>query len=271
MVVFGVAQIQLEEYLINSFIVILSILSPFRRIWHKKKFAAICRANGLKLDAAINVGSLLTLEEVFVLRTYSDYFPFYKKVVIIDIGAHKGYFTLFAHKNVLQGSTIIAVEPSVENTAMLNKNLRDNEASDVNVVEGAVHTADEIIKLYTGKSANHTIVASLPIENGNEYTHVQGIRLSTLWDKFQLEKIDFLKMDCEGAEYDILFQLPKTIFDKIEVISMEFHDLKKPGYSALDLAGHLIQMGYEILKMEHLATNQNLNYGRLIARRIQVL
>ena len=70
---------------------------------------------------------------------------------------------------------------------------------------------------------------------------------------------------------DILFQLPKTIFYKIEVISMEFHDLKKPGYSALDLAGHLIQMGYEILKMEHLATNQNLNYGRLIARRIQVL
>jgi hypothetical protein len=63
-----------------------------------------------------------------------------------------------------------------------------------------------------------------------------------------MEKIDFLKMDCEGAEYDILFQLPKTIFDKIEVISMEFHDLKKPGYSALDLAGHLIQMGYEILK-----------------------
>ncbi|MBK7009683.1 MAG: hypothetical protein IPH36_14180 [Saprospiraceae bacterium] len=48
--------------------------------------------NGIKLDAESNLESLFTLEEVFVQRSYADYFPFYKKATIVDIGAHKGYF-----------------------------------------------------------------------------------------------------------------------------------------------------------------------------------
>ncbi len=264
----GMAQNPLIKYILKASILISLILQPFRRLRHKRRLAKIALVNGIKLDAESNLESLFTLEEVFVQRSYADYFPFYKKATIVDIGAHKGYFSLFAYYNVLQGSTLIAVEPSVENIIVLNKNLHNNQVSGIQVVNGAIHTADVKINLFTSESENHSVVVDLAKKS--EFTEVQGIQLATLMDRFHVDKVDFLKLDCEGAEYEILYQLPKSIYDKIEVISMEFHDLKKAGYTALDLADHLIQMGYEILKLEHRVTHKNLNYGRLIARRLKI-
>src|SRR5262249_53572562 len=40
-----------------------------------------------------------------------------------------------------------------------------------------------------------------------------------------LDRVDLLKVDCEGAEYDILYGSPPHIFDKIAEIRMEYHEL----------------------------------------------
>lgn len=267
MALFGMAQIPLMKLMIKASSLISLILQPIRRMRQKQKLAKIAQVNGLKLDAEGNLESLFTLEEVFIQRSYADYFPFYKKVTILDVGAHKGYFSLFAFNNVLQGSTIIAVEPNGNNSSVLKKNLHQNQVSGVHVVHAAIHTSDEKIKLFTSESENHSLVVDTAKKN--EFTVVQGIQLATLMADFQVERVDFLKLDCEGAEYEVLYKLPKAIYEKIEVISMEFHDLKQTGSTALDLADHLMQMGYEILKLEHRASHKNLNYGRLIARRLK--
>ena len=52
------------------------------------------------------------------------------------------------------------------------------------------------------------------------------------------QKIDFLKIDCEGSEYDILYNLDSNLYAKIKVISLEFHDLneqKKSGHSLANI------------------------------------
>ena len=77
---FGMAQIPLMKLMIKASSLISLILQPIRRIRQKQKLAKIAQVNGLKLDAEGNLESLFTLEEVFIQRSYADYFPFYKKV-----------------------------------------------------------------------------------------------------------------------------------------------------------------------------------------------
>ena len=58
----------------------------------KYRFQQFCKKNNLNLSYKLNQEGLEILNEVFHKREYADYFPFYEKVTIIDIGAHMGYF-----------------------------------------------------------------------------------------------------------------------------------------------------------------------------------
>ncbi|MEL6718938.1 MAG: FkbM family methyltransferase, partial [Bacteroidota bacterium] len=88
--------------------------------------------------------------------------------------------------------------------------------------------------------------------------------LAQIIKTYHLDSIDFLKLDCEGAEYQILENLPSEIYQKIGVISMEFHDLKDVKYNGDFLRQLLIQNGFNIVKYEYGATSMGNNYGRLV-------
>jgi len=53
---------------------------------------------------------------------------------------------------------------------------------------------------------------------------VECISLQDIFEKYELKKIDFLKMDCEGAEYEIIMNAKSSILNKIQKISMEIHE-----------------------------------------------
>ncbi len=53
---------------------------------------------------------------------------------------------------------------------------------------------------------------------------INTITLQNIFEKYKIEKIDFLKMDCEGAEFEIVMNTPSIILDKIQKISMEIHE-----------------------------------------------
>lgn len=227
----------------------------------KSKFKAICRNCGLKLDYKLNKMGLPILEEVFVNRNYADYFPFYANATIVDIGAHFGYFSLFAAKNLGPDAHILALEPATENFNRLKANIETNQIDNVIAIQAAVADQDGELDLYLGRTENHSIFQS---SNGARQK-VKALKLETLLESHQLPQIDFLKIDCEGAEYAILFNTPATIFDRIKTISMEFHDLKDQRYTGLTLADYLRKRNFEIVKFQHGKTHQNKNYGWIIA------
>jgi hypothetical protein len=69
--------------------------------------------------------------------------------------------------------------------------------------------------------------------------------LASLFRKYRISRVDFLKMDCEGAEYDVLMACPKSALSKISRISMEFHNLdaRRNGPA---LAAFLEKAGFEV-------------------------
>ena len=73
---------------------------------------------------------------------------------------------------------------------------------------------------------------------------VECITLENIFDENRITNCDLLKLDCEGAEYDILMNTKKEIFEKIKLISLEYHNIiNHDGYELkkfLEIVGFLV-------------------------------
>jgi len=191
-----------------------------------------------------------------------------QKVTVVDIGAHYGYFSIFASKNIAPNSQIFSIEPSKENFNILQQNLVDCKIENVNAFQLAIGGENGILDLFTGRSINHSLVEDYALL-GNE-KNPQKVEVKTL-EQFinenKIEKIDFLKMDCEGAEYSILFNSSSAVFEKINIISMEFHDMKNANFTGDEIVKKLEEHEFEVVKFGYEGTGLDLNYGKIVGRR----
>ncbi len=235
----------------------------------QKTFDRICRANDLKIDFDQNKIYLSLIQQIFEEREYADYFPFYEKACVVDVGAHCGYFSLFASQNLRNESRIIAIEPEAGNYNQLKLNLNSATFQNIEPVNVAIAGSDGEMNLYLGSGINHSLVSGYALNTQNaQGQKVRTMSLSSLFIEKKITQIDFLKMDCEGAEYEIIHSTPKDIFDCITTISMEFHDLKNEHSTGNTLMKKFIGMGFTIVKFRHEKTTRGLNFGKLIATKM---
>lgn len=231
----------------------------------KGKFDLICQSAELNLDFELNKNGLSVLENIFIDREYADYFPFYEKAVIVDIGAHYGYFSLFASKNTQPESQIFAFEPSAQNFQRLKKNLKACQIENILPFQMAVGGQNKTVQLFTGADVNHSVFENYALGNQTQQGEsVEMCTLETIFQQQQIDKIDFLKIDCEGGEYPVILESDKSVLEKVDTISMEFHDMKSSQMTPQMLVQKLRDCHFDIVKYEFEKTSMNLNYGKLI-------
>jgi FkbM family methyltransferase len=234
-------------------------------------FDSICRSCGLRLDYDANKEGMSILKEVFVERAYADYFPFYQRINVLDIGGHFGYFAIFAALNSASESRIVTVEPSAHNVSVLSANVQQMGLRHIEVVHGAVSSSSGKVDLHITKAHNCSLIASHARAMGDDgeltKERINSFSLSDILDKSRFDTVDVLKMDCEGAEYAIVYDTADDVFKRIHLLMMEFHDLKDAARSGLAMAKRLQSIGYRIGQFHHLPTTMNLNYGKIIAIR----
>ena len=247
------------------------VYNAWQQVQRRADFERLCLANDIALELSENIADLTILKEIFEARVYADYFPFYQKATVLDIGAHKGYFSLFALKNLDPQSRIIAVEPYASHVEILKKNLILNDGVQVQVLAAGLSDRSGQAQLHIAQSENHSLFPKhsslLKRQRPFESVTVQVYALKDLLAELQLERVDFLKMDCEGAEYPALLAADAETLSKIGAISLEFHDLKDARYTGLELAKFLSGHGFTIAKLQHAATTINNNFGYLMALR----
>ena len=163
----------------------------------------------------------------------------------IDIGGHLGFFSLYAA--LLNANIPIYVfEPHIGNFALLKTNLKNNHIKNVYAKQLAVDKNIGQKQLQISKEdLNHSIVKA--IEPTGETQIVQTITLEKIFTKNRITKCDLLKIDCEGAEFDILYSTPVAIFDKINHIFLEYHDWDEKSNSQ-ELENFLKKMGFKTKK-----------------------
>jgi FkbM family methyltransferase len=118
--------------------------------------------------------------------------------VVLDIGANIGYYTLIFGKFVGEEGKVFAFEPEPNNFALLKKNVEINGYKNVILVQKAVSNKTGKIRLYLNKDnmGAHTIYDS---GDGHRCIEIEAIQLDDHFKDYD-GKIDFIKMDIEGAE-----------------------------------------------------------------------
>lgn len=123
--------------------------------------------------------------------------------VVVDVGAHVGYFTLLAAKLTGPQGRVFAFEAAPENFALLNDNLQLNGYRQVTVVHGAVGDSDGPRQLYLSRLDNgfHSLFKlNLPEPSAPAPVTVPGVTLDAYFASRGWPKIDVMKMDIEGGE-----------------------------------------------------------------------
>jgi len=198
----------------------------------------------LHLDFKSNKDQLQIFKEVFFHKVYNRLFPFkMQNAVIVDIGAHYGYFTMYAAKNIGQHSKVFAVEPAEKNYINLVKNVEACKLHNINPLKLALAGITSNRLFYTAKDWNNSLFSNY-LDHMQEGDNVFCLSISDFMQKYDIQQIDFLKIDCEGAEHEILQKTDQATLQKIKVIAMEIHDMHHCGYESSDTLEKLKMAGF---------------------------
>jgi len=164
------------------------------------------------------------------------------KWTVIDIGAGLGDFAIsiaYEHPTC----RVFAYEPFPESYTLLEENIALNGTRNVIAAPIAVGARSGQMALFaTGEAVQHTTTQA---SGSAEAISVQGLCLDDVFALNALTTCDFLKMDCEGGEFDILFNTSAAILAKISNISLEYHN-GVTRFSHRDLVDYLQQNGFQV-------------------------
>jgi len=171
-------------------------------------------------------------------------------MVVLDIGAHHGFYTLLASKKVGPTGSVIAFEPSPRERTLLQGHLRLNRCKNVRVESLALGDANSEADLFI-VDGRGTGLNSLRRPSSEEPMDKVTVPVTTLDDYLQrthLTTIDFIKMDVEGAELTVLKGGAGLLARRPRpVILCEVEDARtKPwGYEAKEIIEFLSRLGYK--------------------------
>lgn len=196
---------------------LLTLLLPFGQLLGWKKFKAL----GLKVEA-FNFRTIQFLfGEIFVRSEY--YFKAETSApIIVDCGSNIGFSVLFL-KFLYPDSTVYAFEPDPTTFTLLKRNIKANGLKKVVLYNAAVGERDGTTNFYVDDLAGNMTMSLVKERLEGKAIKVKVMSLS----KFAQDKnIDFMKMDIEGYEQEVLRDLAKTqSLDRFKEMTIEYHHL----------------------------------------------
>jgi len=166
-------------------------------------------------------------------------------MTVLDIGANMGYYTLIASKLVGNKGKVYAFEPDTRNYDLLVKNIKINKCDNVVPIQKAVSNKSGKSRLFIDKFRMGTrSLAEANLLNKNGHIEIE----TTTLDEFFKDKIDFIKMDAEGAEGLMIKSGEKTFKNNSLMLLMEFKKdaLRNMGTNPNCLLRTLTMLGFKI-------------------------
>ena len=182
--------------------------------------------------------TLYIYKEIFIDRCY-DLTLDQSAPVIVDIGANSGLFALRL-KQLYPSAKISCYEPFPPNFVQLQNTISVNKLESVTPIQKAVGARPGRTKLYIHKRnmGGHSFYATEALNT--DHVDVEVIDLPSILGDLQHD-VDLLKLDCEGAEFDILMSLRMADARKIRRIIVETtSDL----YDVDQLNAQMTSLGY---------------------------
>lgn len=179
-------------------------------------------------------------------------------MTVMDIGSNIGYYALMAAKLVGNKGRVVAVEPNPTSYEYLTKNIRTNNLSNVVARNVAIWDKQDFIDFIILKESNRCYVEDAIIENNVKMENmplkyrlkVPAITLDYLFDELYrqeiITKVDFIRMDVEGGEWQIMKGARQVIEHFLPKIFMELHVPILGEEKSTGLLTALKEFGYNI-------------------------
>ena len=165
----------------------------------------------------------------------------------VDLGANIGFYTLIASRIVGENGKVFSFEPTPSTFQTLKKNIKENNFSNIVIAEdNAVSNVSGVahFKVTEGSEMN-----SVTNSNDESTISVKKISLDKYFSNIDHNKIDLIKMDIEGQEYNALLGMKKiNLNNKSLKIIFEFHRqaLKNNNQSGEEIFNLLSSYGFKI-------------------------
>lgn len=172
------------------------------------------------------------LEETYLFRSTTNH-PY-----ILDCGANIGLSVIYFNR-LYPNAEIIAFEPDEGIFKSLYKNIKNYApTAKIRLEKKAVWTEDTILKFYSeGALAGSSLV---DFSNKKNVTTVQAVDLK----KYLNRKVDFLKLDIEGAENTVIFDI-KDYLNNVEHLFLEYHGVLGVTQNLNQVLALLTEKGFE--------------------------
>ncbi len=199
----------------------LYILDHFKLL--KRRDVVYRLRNGLKFKLQAHTYEATALAEVWMIQVYT---PPGVKIgeddVVVDIGGHVGMFTIFAATQARRGK-VFTFEPTPENYSRLKDNLALNDIRNVTPIKMGMAGKTELRTFFVGESdtVSHSLMQNW---GGSKPITIECQTLADAMKENGITRIDFLKIDCEGAENEILLNCSDDVMGAIGHITMEVHE-----------------------------------------------
>ncbi len=197
--------------------------------------------------------------EMFVNGQY-DCYGIKNLQTVFDIGANNGLFTLYLLERGCK--KVYAFEPN-ETTETNIKSILSNY-DNYELIKKAVYTHNNGLTFYVNE--NNSTIGSIDkdhvaAQGFAEEIKVPSISLKTFIEQNDIKKIDLIKMDIEGAEYDIIENLEDSVFEITDSFLIEFHSNKNG--IAKRMIEKIISHGFEIdqIRDQSSHTNDDITYS----------
>lgn len=164
---------------------------------------------------------------------------------VVDIGAGLGEFCVSVARDHPE-CRVYAFEPNAEAYALLQDNVRLNGLRNVTTspVAVAARPGRALLHAVGGAPARgRTTPVAGP--GADAAATVRATTLDEIFRDLDIRRCDFLKLDCEGAEYDILFGAGSETLARITQVALEYHDGVTP-FSGEDVAALLRRHGFAV-------------------------
>lgn len=178
-------------------------------------------------------GLYLVFKEIFLtdfysIETWVAKLP--KNPIVVDIGANAGYFNMLLLSR-RPDAKVYAYEPIEQNYELFKSNIELNPAikNNVQLYHRAVTglPVDHVV-LYKESDGDNSVTASVfqDFEQHNlNSVSVKAVSLARLLEENRIDHVDFLKLDCEGSEYPIVYDSPKDVWQRVKSVFLEVHTL----------------------------------------------
>lgn len=223
-----------------------SIFRPQKKVisWLNKKIIKhqpYGKLNSFNYNGApvyyISPGEFLhAADEIFENEIYKAVFKT-AEPLILDCGANIGMSVVY-FKKIAPGARVIAYEPDTVNFDLLEKNTK--HLSGVTNVKAAVWINEDNLE-FEDVGAQGSKIASAGTDKNLKINIVKAVRLR---DVLQQQKVDLLKIDIEGAEYEVIKDC-KDVLQQADNIFLEYHGLFKDQQHLLEMLQMVDAAGFD--------------------------